>query len=225
MRLNRGKLALRQVIINDFRHEAASYGLVICNASEWKETRIWCPICGSHTLVGRFVPAAGDLTLRCEHCAKLGMNVANVWSLDFLRDLKSFKPALNRIMAWGYAYYESARQSGRIPCYRCGRQAQLRCCLPVDSPMGDLHGVHIACDACGAIFDISLQGLALWRPEGRRFWREHPKIQALPDREVEVGGRAVLVTTFESVTERESLDVLFARDTYEVINTFGSHGN
>jgi hypothetical protein len=59
--------------------------------------------------------------------------------------------------------------------------------------------------------------LALLTPEGHRFWRRHPRIRSLPQREVEVAGRAALLNTFVSVNGSAELAVLSARDSYELL--------
>ena len=61
------------------------------------------------------------------------------------------------------------------------------------------------------------EGLVLALPQGQRFWREHPRIRALPQHEVEAAGRAALVAGFESLSAAARFEVVVARDTYAVI--------
>src|SRR5918911_548179 len=42
MRLQRGKLALHQLLVTEFRREAVGLGLIEETAEAWQETRIWC---------------------------------------------------------------------------------------------------------------------------------------------------------------------------------------
>src|SRR5690348_11793907 len=51
-RLHRGKLTLRRILATDLRADAASYGLVSPDGDTWQPTRIWCPDCGTHRLLG-----------------------------------------------------------------------------------------------------------------------------------------------------------------------------
>lgn len=53
--LLRGKQQLRRVLLTGMPEEAAEYGLLPA-LGEWEETRIWCPVCGTQRLVGRFAP-------------------------------------------------------------------------------------------------------------------------------------------------------------------------
>jgi hypothetical protein len=92
----------------------------------------------------------------------------------------------------------------------------------VPPAMRHLRGMYVVCDGCGCANDVSLAGLALWSPAGRRFWRAHPRLRTLPEREVEAAGRAALVTSFESVADAARLDVVSARDTYEILSVHGT---
>jgi hypothetical protein len=83
-------------------------------------------------------------------------------------------------------------------------------------------GVHIPCARCGCVNDFPLSGLALWLPEGRRFWRAHPRVHLLPEREVEVAGRAAVVESFASIAGTARFDVVFDRATYHVLQTHGA---
>jgi hypothetical protein len=56
-------------------------------------------------------------------------------------------------------------------------------------------------------------------PEGRKFWQDHPRMQALPLREVETAGVPTLIASFRSVTDGATYDALFVRDTYQLIST------
>jgi hypothetical protein len=78
--------------------------------------------------------------------------------------------------------------------------------------------VYVRCETCGQATDTTLLALALWRPEGRRFWSEHSTVRVLGEREVESGGRVAIITSFGSVAGRARFDAPHARDTYEFIS-------
>jgi hypothetical protein len=63
--------------------------------------------------------------------------------------------------------------------------------------------------------------LTLQTPSAVRFWQRHPRIRALPIREVMFDGRAALVTGFESAQDTTRIEIVSARDTYEVLRSFG----
>lgn len=108
MRLRRGKFALRRVLASELREEAAVFGLVAPADDAWQETRIWCPICGRHHLLGRFdtTPAAGNFALICPGCCSdwsPGMvsatSFADVPALRAALDgVNGYKAAFNRLL-------------------------------------------------------------------------------------------------------------------------------
>jgi RNA polymerase sigma-70 factor (ECF subfamily) len=224
MRLHRGKLALRRVLATDLAQEAAAYGLIDGAAQEWRETRIWCSSCGQRRYMGTFNQRTGDLVLRCPACRYCGVNLAHIDRGERLRGGKGHRPALSRLMACADSYFRRALAHGTVPCGSCGRPVLLRMGMPdyVPPALRHLRGTYLRCDRCGCAHDLTLAGLALWSPAGRRFWRAHPRLRTLPEREVEAAGRAALVTSFESVADAARLDVVSARDSYEILSVHGA---
>lgn len=86
--------------------------------------------------------------------------------------------------------------------------------------------IYVVCPVCTPTPPnaATLAELCLALPDGRRFWRDHPRIRALPDYTVEADGRAAVVVPFESVRGRARFDVVRARDTYEVLHAHRSPG-
>lgn len=85
-------------------------------------------------------------------------------------------------------------------------------------------GVHVHCERCDVTCSMRLSNLTLYLPQAWRFWRAHPRIRTLPDRVVDVGGQMALVTRFQSVTGATGLDIVTARDTYEVLGVHDRAG-
>lgn len=224
-RLERGRLLPRRVLTTDLSREAASFGPVSPCSDGWQETRIWCPECGRRRLLGRFSQGHTELTLRCPSCCtQPDANIAHLISKDLFHGVKGFKPALSRVMASGSRYFREVLASGGAHCSGCGRPLPL---LPgpnrsLPDPMEDATAFHIACPDCGYCADMTLHRLALALPEAQRFWREHPKIRALPEHHVEAAGGAALVHSYESMTGRARLDVVSRRDGFEVMEIHGA---
>ena len=63
--------------------------------------------------------------------------------------------------------------------------------------------------------------LTLDLPETQDFWKRHPRLQILPDQQIEFAGRPALLTRLESVTDHSALEVIAARDTFEVLQHSG----
>src|SRR5262249_45279912 len=156
------------------------------------------------------------LRLRCPHCAQSRSGVVD--QDDFidhpnfqglLDGVKTFKAALKRVGAWADSYYRAGTVVREVLC-RCG-------CIAPFAPMrqGETffarrgeHGLRTSC-TCQAQNHTDLAGMALSTAEARRFWRAWPRIHLLPYREVEMGGREVVVVRYEAVGGSAQLDTLF----------------
>jgi RNA polymerase sigma factor (sigma-70 family) len=231
MRLQRGKLALRQILAKEFSQEIATYSLDTlhsASAVQWEETSLWCNMCGQHRLKGRFVVEEGELWLTCPNCCtEPGDFLIHTHFPQLLKGIKGYKPALSRIYTWEQNYYPPNLLTLTVPCLICGRPNRLLK-GPSDHPSltpwhRNRHGFFHQCDHCGDDTGLpnynweSLEFMVLSMPEARRFQSEHPRIRQLPQHEVETQGRAAIVTAFESVTTTERFAVISTLDTYEVL--------
>lgn len=221
MRLQRGKLALRRVLSTDLQQEAASYGLV--DADDWQETRIWCTDCGQRRLVGRFT-AEGEFALRCLTCSdEPGAYFSHTRMPGLFKGVKGYKAALSRMLDWSDAYYRQALTARSARCVRCGCDSPIELQLTrfVPASMQGVRGIDAGCPICKLTNYESLSGMALSLPEGRRFWKAHPRIHTLPEREIDAGGEPGLLVRMESVDGRARLDTLFARADYRLLGVYG----
>ncbi len=217
-RLQRGRLALRRVLATELSPQAAPYGLDSAHTEEWQETRVWCPFCGNHRLTARFTKPRAELTFRCPACS-LGPhdNIAHLYSAELLAGVKAFKPALTRILLTSRDYYTPTLIRREAACPSCRRSLQLKRGLGHSTPrfLRDHPAVHVCCPACGDRRDTTLAHLLLTLPEGRSFWREHPRMRVLLPREVETDGQPALVSRLESISDRAVLEVVTRRDTWQ----------
>lgn len=232
VRIQRGKLALRRVLMADFPDEIAAFGLVDTATGAWQETRIWCPMCGQRRLIGRFTSGGphAEMVLWCPACnahADPGYVVANAnrWDADrILGGVKGFKPAFSRTEAWIHRYYRDALAHRIAACPHCGQVNPLQIGVPSsDSPW--LHRdwrFRLFCGCCGWASTLNFAGSILALPETQQFWRLHPRMRMLPERAMEVDGRAATVTRIESVTDGASLEVISACDTYAILRIHGT---
>jgi RNA polymerase sigma factor (sigma-70 family) len=220
VRLHRGRLALRRVLTTDLRQAAADYGLAAPTAEGWQETRIWCPICGQRRLIGRLMPAAGELALRCADCTPApDIYIAYAQLPELMQGIKSYKPALSRLMNWSDAYYRRSRVGRNVPCLFCGHPTQLRDGLPINAPetLHQIQPLYISCERCGETISTAHAAIALCLPEGQRFWKEHPKIRLQSTAEIDAAGSIAIVLSFASLTDSARFDVVTTRDTIEVV--------
>jgi RNA polymerase sigma-70 factor (ECF subfamily) len=218
VRLHRGKQTLRKILATQMRQMVNDYGLLISNESTWQDTRIWCPRCGQQRLLGRFSKA--EFTLRCPHCAL----TADDWITHYtppgtlFEGVKTFKPALSRALASGRDYYQPALSNGQTTCYNCGAEATIKRHLPAYAPATRYgqRGMHTLCSNCQAKNYGTLDQFALSLPQVQKFWRQHPRMRLLPEKEISIENLPGLLIRVESVTTAASVAVLLDETTYEV---------
>ena len=220
VRLHRGKLALRRVLTTDLRHEASAYGLVNLETAEWQETRIWCPFCGERRLLSKIDAGSKGTIFRCPGpCLLPTCNIVNCDVLSLERPLTSQKALLSRLLLGCHTYYRQGLSSGHTTCGFCGSAVSVRTYAPLDlpGPLLEWYGLSIHCPACGHLDTTPLSHLSLDLPETHQFWRAHPQMHLLPRREIEFAGRPALLISFQSRSDHARLDVISARDTFEVL--------
>ena len=231
--LHRGKAALRRLLSTDLCEQATRYGVMLPGSSGWQETRMWCPSCGQCRLLGWLTPGRTAFAMKCPRCHQEGgfmePHVNGDWMLNAP---KGYRRLLASLMVWADDYFRRALAMRRAPCVGCGRLTPVRLSLPEDLlqqghrdavvAVREMRHVCIRCAVCHTTVVNSLKGLALYLPEGQRFWRVHRRIHALPEREVEAAGRPAVVTSFESLTSQARLDIVCTRDTYDVLHVHGA---
>jgi RNA polymerase sigma-70 factor (ECF subfamily) len=222
-RLRRGRLTLRRVLLTDFPDEAAAYGLAKPEDEAGQETRIWCSECGRAKLIGHFDRSRGELSLGCPHCAPGPTGYSWLRAPAVFHGVKGYRAALSRQAAWVHDYCGQALQAHMAACVYCDCPATLHMGPPAEGlpHLQELPGVFVRCQACHAPVWSALGSLAL-SFEGRRFWQRRPRIHALPPRPIEVAGSPAIVVSYRSVADAAQLDVVFVRDTLEVIGIHGA---
>jgi RNA polymerase sigma factor (sigma-70 family) len=238
MRLQRGKLALRRLLMSDMQHELAPYGLS-SSSGEWETTPLWCHLCGQHRLLGRRDPEQGILLLRCPKCSPESDEVTSKnMHLAALQGVRGYKPLYSRLGVWCNHYYRTGLREGSIACEECGRMQDVSisslqelpdwALLDRETPKWARHDIakgerliSIRCPSCRNSCLTTLGGLVLALPEGRQFQQAHPRIRTLPVQQTEAEGRPALVTRFESVTDSATLTVISDYASYEVLRIYG----
>jgi RNA polymerase sigma-70 factor (ECF subfamily) len=217
VRLHRGKLAMRQALTN-----ASATGA----QDGWQETRIWCPFCGKRRLK-RWVEIGSDAySFRCSGpCVSgWGMIGSAYAPPPGAHGLTSAKSLLARHCLNLGVLYRTALTLGRgSKCTRCGSDLVVGQWLPGDAlPDGAaLYEMYVRCPKCALLDSGSPWHLSLDTPEAQRFWRRHPRMRALPTRELETAGRPALVIGYESVTSGERLEIVADRATYQTLRVYG----
>ncbi|HEY7093841.1 MAG TPA: RNA polymerase sigma factor [Ktedonobacterales bacterium] len=233
-RLHRGRLALRRALTADLRDDALAAEILPAETSNWQKTRIWCPFCGRYPLEALIDWTSGAYSYRCAGDCTPGSGLVGVaYDAQLLDEISSPKAILTRHNLASYIGYRqtiaAARAGEAIVCPRCGSEAVMRQTLS-DTPGNArptplfLFGVYLDCPRCGPMSHASPWHLTLHTPSAVRFWQRHPCMRALPTHETTVDGRAALVTGFESVQDNARLEIVSARNTYEVLRVFAEPG-
>jgi RNA polymerase sigma factor (sigma-70 family) len=158
-RLHRARRELRAIFNGPLRREAEAFGLALDDANEqgWRETRLWCPLCGRRRLAGMFVvqpDGSLNLHMRCPQCEQdsdlCDIDSSSVHSKGLIQldGLQSFRPAWKRTLQGTAQHFTQALQSSAYSAYSdayrcafCGAPALLRLVDKVQTPTGvDLPG-------------------------------------------------------------------------------------
>lgn len=223
VRLTRGRAALRSALAGDLREDALALGLTLPDASNitaWQMTRIWCPACGRSTVQYKLDRETGDIAFRCTGTCDLpDGGIVQSYTRHAESGLSSPKSLLSRLLVNLHRRYREGLERGRIICPSCKTATPLHMTLPEelqDDPRS-WTGIHARCKRCGLIDSATLWHLLLDTPEMVRFWRAHPRVRALPEQEIESGGRIAIVSGYQSVADAARLEFVSARDTLAIL--------
>ncbi len=226
VRLLRARRALREAIGVDgeLRARLEDLGLTLPASDGWQESRIWCPFCGANYLRYRVDRDTGEYAFHCAGpCA--GRAVAGAAKgFDLVREVSSPKSLLARHCLMLDSAYRSALQDNWALC-DCGERVTFAYTAPNGMALGSpiSHGIEGFCPRCGQVDSASAWHLALDTIEAQRFWRRYPRMRALPMREAEQNGRAVIVTGFEAVGTSARLEMVSDARDYTVLRSEVNH--
>jgi RNA polymerase sigma factor (sigma-70 family) len=214
VRLQRGKVRLREVLTSHLAGEAAAYGLVNGRGA-WRETRMWCPACGAQRLLARFAADRHGLYVRCPDgaCGHVPADWTEHGHFDaahpgFFHGVTGFRPALTRVLKSAHAFHVQATAAPTNPAMVCGCGAPLR--LRVDPVRRD---ITTHCARCGSRGRSSALDLFHALPPARDFWRQHTRVRTLPPVAVEHEGQPAIVLTLQPHVGGPRLDAVLASDT------------
>lgn len=250
-RLHRARRQLRQVLAGPLREEAKALGLPLDQESMdgWRETRLWCTLCGQRRLMGVFLPQPNggtNLHLRCPECEQRyglsDIHNSNVHSkgLVQLNGVQSFRPAWKRTMQGMTRRFMQALHEGERRCPYCGTPASLQL-LDKSQTAEMAEGValpaglsshpyqfwvwwrcpngHQSEHMDGGIFAAS--DLVYWSHEQtQHFMGAHPRWISEPELLVEYAGHPALRFQMADLASAARLTVLAHRQTLRVLAVF-----
>jgi RNA polymerase sigma factor (sigma-70 family) len=220
-RLQRGKHALRRVLLMASPEDRALYGVLTTDTAGWQTTPIWCPDCGTHRLHGKLEPAKGSFTLRCSSCFKQTQTDFAHWQdQELFHGLKTFRAALTRLTRYGHMYYRQGLASRTALCQLCGKPAPVRLIKTAETSNGMLNPsfVSVDCSECKARAFADVDGLVLCHPAVQLFWRQQERIATRPQQMAEVAGRPAFISRFVSVQGTQQITVISDGETLEILH-------
>jgi RNA polymerase sigma-70 factor (ECF subfamily) len=222
-RLERGRLRLKRLLATDLLREATVHGLVESPPDGWRETSIWCTVCGTRYLFGRFTPQR-ELQLICVGCSGCSLPISlytRGGSVALFNGIRGFRGALNRLATEQYEQLAGGIPGRAVGCPRCRAEAPLYAAAEAATVGRYFAGAD--CPRCGTIVvHTALCFLALQTPAGRRFRAVHTRLRTLPTREVESLGIPAVVTGYESVTTGARFHAVYARDSFRLLGIHGA---
>lgn len=225
VRLTRARRHLRAIFDGPLRAEAETLGLVAPRSTPTAprhETRVWCPLCGARRLVATIDRATGDAHFLCLRCASREQeHIVGSRQPALVANVKSYKALLTRQLMALTTYYHRGLAKEPLPCVWCGGEARLHTHTPAEVPdaLPARYGLHIICSSCGLTDVTDLGRFTLDLPATQRFWRAHPRIHILPEREITWACQPALLTLVMSVASQARLEVIYAPDRFTVLAT------
>lgn len=222
-RLHRARRQVRAALAGPLHAEAERLGLALAGAppAGWRETRLWCNLCGRRRLLGAFVrrpDGCRELRLRCPDCSsRYDMDIYCSKGLAPLEDLRAFGPVLTRTMRALADRTRLTLATGRDVCLHCGAPVRRRVAGPDEVPPGisralARHWVIAECPTpgCVGLGAWSAAEPAIWfHQDARRFMVEHPRWVKAPEAVATWAGRPALRFRLADATGRAEL-LLFA---------------
>lgn len=165
VKLHRARRQLSQILHGEeLRADAQAFGLLLHEdeAQGWQETRHWCFLCGKQHLRGIFERQPANrmsIRLRCPDCSpRYQFDLLNTTHSPDPGPIRSFRPAVKRIMQTSAEYFQACLSQRRCPLCQSALATQIvdrRVLTPPYShydalPLG-IYG-RIDCPTCGPSF-------------------------------------------------------------------------
>lgn len=233
-RLARARLQLRQILSHDLREEAQACGLAfhMDDTRCWRQSRIWCVLCGKRRLRGLFEVSpdgTSRLRLRCEDCSqKYQDDIFSAEKITLTRGLRSFLPVIKQMVQTEKTYFAHALEKGWQNCRHCGAKSSLQI---MDSeemnlcPLPERIWLVLRCPACQHTTTSSATSVVCWTdalaaPLAQRFMTEHPRWIAAPATSTIYANQPAIRMHLESLTSETRLTIFAHARTLQALYCF-----
>ena len=228
VKLHRARRQLRQVLNSELRTDATSFGVALDNetvSQGWRETSIWCFICGHRRLQGLFEPQLGGevgLRLRCPTCSsKNSIDIVNTGNIVSFTERRSFRPAFKRVLQALPLFYSQALATSYQLCPICKELAPLRGIEPdtLLAPLYRRFAIVLECPTCGKIAS-TIFSLCVKYPQVSQFILRHERCILEPEELLEYEGQAAIRAGLLDVLSTAQLTLILHRHTLQVLAIF-----
>jgi RNA polymerase sigma factor (sigma-70 family) len=228
VKLHRARRQLRQILQQELRADAESFGLLPddeMGQQGWRDTSLWCCICGHQRLQGRFEPQPNgemSLRLRCSTCSLVSKDdLINTAHLMSFANMRSFRPALKRVLQALPAIYWQGFTAGRQPCSICGQPASLLGVEPevLPAPYYTRLNIVYECSTCGRS-SSSIISLCLTYPPAVQFVMQYEHRVLEPEELIEYQGQPAIKVSISDLLSAARLTMILHRRTYQLLAVF-----
>jgi hypothetical protein len=147
----------------------------------------------------------------------------NTFDPKLLAAVPGYRSAIGALFDWVDWLYKHSLKHQTVSCHGCGSEVTIYKAGAPRLGLPSPHGAFLSyrCHRCSAK-TVNAQFINLLAlPETRRFWRRHPRIRSTSERQVEAAGRPAVVAGFESVSGSPRIEIVYARDTLDLIEING----
>lgn len=228
VRLHRARRQLRQVLNGQLRADAEAFGLSLddeATAQGWRETSIWCCICGRRRLQGLFESQPEGnvgLRLRCPGCSPItGTDLIHTGNIVSFADMRSFRPAFKRVLREMPSFYAQAFAAGYQQCPDCKQLAPLGGIEPeqLPAPFYRRLGIAFSCPSCGkstsSIFSLCMSYLPAYQ-----FVLQHERFILEPEELIEYEGQSAILASISDVLSSAQVTLILHRQTLQLLTSF-----
>ncbi len=228
VKLHRARRQLRQVLNSELRTDAEAFGVALDNetvSQRWRETSLWCFICGRRRLQGLFEPQRGGevgLRLRCPECSLTNSSdIVNTGTIVSFAERRSFRPAFKRVLQALPLFYSQALATSYQFCPICKELVPLRGIEP-DTPLAPFYkhfAIVLECPVCGKIAS-TIFSLCVKYPQVSQFILQHERCILEPEELLEYEGQAAIRAGLLDVLSTAQLTLILHRHTLQVLAIF-----
>lgn len=227
VRLHRARRQFQHILQNELHAEAIACGLLDASSEAgWRDSHIWCNLCGRRRLQGLLTfPTDGRLTLclRCPDCWPRHHVYAMRYSTASVgTHPRALVPLYKRVQQEFANFYGAAVATGyRTQCPDCRqKQVQIHIAQSQKVPTAtypDLRYFYYTCPTCG-VGTTSISILGLLHPAVRQFLTDHPRSVVEPEELVDYAGRPAYRLHLTDISSAEGLTAFAEAETFSPLD-------